>query len=107
MVAVKRIEQAVDSHLFCWNKASEYPGDAPFYCQKTFRVQTARVIDVAIDDVGVLDERVRVVLVPDGQRDEFPGIQVCALLNFARGHDQRCLTLAESSNIKRAARARN
>jgi hypothetical protein len=94
MVVVKRREHDVDSHMLCGNKASEYPRDAPFYCQKTFGVQTARIIDAALDDVGVLHEGVRIVLVPDRQRDELPGIQVCALLNLARGHDERRLTKA-------------
>jgi hypothetical protein len=82
----ERARGEMDSHLLCGNKASKYPRNSSFDGQKTLGVQPTRIVYAAIENVSVLDERVRVVLVPEGQSDELPWIHIGALLNLARGH---------------------
>ena len=82
----ERARGEMDSQLLCGNKVSKYPRNPSFDGQKTLGVQPARIIYAAIENVGVLDEWVRVVLVPEGQSDELPWIHIGALLNLARGH---------------------
>jgi hypothetical protein len=92
----------MDSQLIHWNKASKYPRDSTFYCQKTLGMQPAAFVYAAVKHLRVLDPGVRVVLVPEGQRHKLKGVGVGALLSIVCGHEEGDETAGPNSRCKKA-----